>query len=477
MRSAAIRYPVDKWKQRLQDPQSGSACSEGVNFTNAHTTAPLCSPARASMFTGRYALTHGMGTNCDMYHALSRELDHPESLLHHKLEQAGYACGYAGKWHVGTDIGPCDLGFEGMNIPGYGDCKADPDFLTYLEEHKLSYSLKDPIYLNPGKKTLAAAIWDGPYESTTDWYLTDQTIQLMENYRKENKPYLVTCQYLGPHGPHTPPASYRGKADGNIIDQWKSFKEELETKPRFVRRHLEFYRSSPTCWEGVKEIIGRYYDYMMFIDAQIGRLIQYLKESGQYDQTMIIFTSDHGDMQWCHNGLIDKGFLYEEAMRIPLIVRRPEISGGKVSDALVTNMDILPTILDDAGISSACDGQTLFPVINGESEGREEFLMEFHGIHFLYTQRAVIRRDGMKFIWTPGDIDELYDLNTDPEELHNLIAEEDHQNDRDEMVVSLKNLAVCYNDPVMDYVYKIFGTWVNPSGQIDATSTRCNTGA
>jgi arylsulfatase A-like enzyme len=459
-----------------QTPNLDQLAREGVNFTNAHTTAPLCSPARASMFTGKYSLTHGMGTNCDMYHALSRELSHPETLLHHKLKQIGYACGYIGKWHVGTEIGPCDLGFEGMNIPGYGNCKADPDFLNYLEEHNLSYRLKDPIFLNPGNKTLAAAIWDGPEESTTDWYLTDRTIQLMENYRKEDKPYLVTCQYWGPHGPHTPPASYIGKADRSMIDQWKSFKEELETKPRFVRRHLDFYRNSPTDWEDVKEIIGRYYDYMMFIDAQIGRLIQHLKDTGQYEQTMIIFTSDHGDMQWSHNGLIDKGFLYEEAMRIPLIVRHPEISGGKVSDALVTNMDIFPTILDDAGISCACDGQTLFPIITGETKGRKEFLMEFHGIHFLYTQRAVIRRDGMKFIWTPGDVDELYDLNSDPEEIENLIANPNFKNARKDMIDSLKKLAVQYHDPVMDYIYKIFGTWENPSGQVDATSTRSNAG-
>jgi arylsulfatase A-like enzyme len=77
-----------------QTPNLDQLAREGVNFTNAHTTAPLCSPARASMFTGKYSLTHGMGTNCDMYHALSRELSHPETLLHHKLKQSGYACGY-----------------------------------------------------------------------------------------------------------------------------------------------------------------------------------------------------------------------------------------------------------------------------------------------------------------------------------------------------------------------------------------------
>jgi len=122
-----------------QTPNIDRLAREGVNFTNAYTTCCMCSPARASMFTGQFAFTHGMGTNCDLYHALASELPHPESLLHHRLIKLGYRCGFAGKWHVGTKMGAVDHGFEGMNLPGYGDVRRSPGFRKYLKDSGLSY--------------------------------------------------------------------------------------------------------------------------------------------------------------------------------------------------------------------------------------------------------------------------------------------------------------------------------------------------
>ena len=161
-------------------------------------------------------------------------------------------------------------------------------------------------------------------------------------------------------------------------------------------------------------------------------------------------------------------------MHIPLIIRHPRIPGGVRSSALVSNLDIMPTILEDAGLDCSCDGESLFPVLEGRSAGREAFLMEFHGIRFLYTQRALLRSDGMKYIWSPGDFDELYDLNNDPAEIRNLIDDEAFSSRRDEMIALLKEQVVRYRDPVMDYVHKILGSWESPSGQVDATNSRYN---
>ena len=91
-------------------PTIDRLASQGVNFTNAYTTCCLCTPARASMLTGLFAFKHGMGTNCDLYHALARELPHPEMLLHTRLQKLGYRCGFVGKWHVGTEKGPVEIG-------------------------------------------------------------------------------------------------------------------------------------------------------------------------------------------------------------------------------------------------------------------------------------------------------------------------------------------------------------------------------
>ena len=101
-------------------PNLDELVSKGVSFRRAYATCPLCTPSRASIFTGDYAFTHGMGTNCDMYHALATELPDPTRLLHRDLQSAGFRCGFVGKWHVGTDRGPANYGFEGENLPGYG---------------------------------------------------------------------------------------------------------------------------------------------------------------------------------------------------------------------------------------------------------------------------------------------------------------------------------------------------------------------
>ncbi len=456
-------------------PHLDKLAREGINYNRAYTTAPLCTPARASMFTGLYAFTHGMGTNCDMYHALSKELNNPEQLLHYKFLESGYKCGYVGKWHVGTDKGPCDFGFEGQNVPGYGNCRFEEEFKTYLIENDLEYSIESPIYHNPNEKTLTAGIWNGTEASTTDYYLASRTMDMMKAYTDSEEAFLLTCQFWGPHGPHFPPTSYQGITDRSKIEPWINFEDDLEGKPGFVKRHLrDFYRKPPKNWDEWKELIGLYYDYTTFIDAQIGRIIDYLDELGIRDNTTIIFTTDHGDMKGVHGGLIDKGFLYEEAMHIPFIVSHPEFKTGEVRDQFVSNMDILPTFMDIMGADiSGLDGKSIMPTLKSETDKvRDVMYSEFHGIRFLYTQRMLVDDNNMKYIFTPGDEDELYDLDKDPGELTNLIHDSNYSKAKLLLQEKIKEQAVAANDPVMDYVYKIFGEWENPSGKIDITAQK-----
>lgn len=113
------------------------------------------------MFTGDYAFTHGMGTNCDMYHALAKELPNPDRLLHKDLQRAGYRCGFVGKWHVGTKCGASYYGFEGEDIPGYGNLATSDSFLKYLADNDLEYSVEPTLYFNPDQQTMSAGRWKG----------------------------------------------------------------------------------------------------------------------------------------------------------------------------------------------------------------------------------------------------------------------------------------------------------------------------
>ena len=446
----------------------------GMNFTNAYTPSSLCTPARASMFTGRFAFTHGMGTNCDMYHSLARELPDPDTLLHLQLRKAGYRCGYVGKWHVGAEKGPVDCGFEGMNVAGYGSIRAEAEFKDYLAAGGLEYSIRNPIYINAERKMMIGGVWDGPVESTPPHYLADRTIDMMAEYAAAGGPFFLTCQFWGPHAPHLPAGRFAGMHDRGAIWPWANFEDSFEGKPAFIRRMRDcFFRPDRKGWDDWREMVGLYYDFTAMIDDEIGRIMDKLYELGIADSTIVVFTTDHGDMTASHGGLTDKGLMYQEAHRIPLIVSWPgQVAGGRTCDELVYNMDIFPTLLDALGMGDeSLDGRSFLAALRGEpaAQAREELLLEFHGIRYLYSQRAIVTRDGWKYIFTPADRDEVYDLNADPAEMNNLIDEAACAAKVAELRERLKRAVVAARDPLMDCVYKYFGFWESPSGQPDCS--------
>jgi len=445
--------------------------SQAASFTRAYSSCPLCSPARASMFTGDYAFRHGMGTNCDMYHSLATELPDPSRLLHRVLQDAGYRTGFVGKWHVGTTKGPASFGFEGMDLAGYGNVAMSPEFLSYLEDSELSYSVEPTVFLNPNRQTMLAGNWKGPAASTPSYYLTQRTIDLLSDYADADAPFFATVQYWDPHQPHLVADEFRGITDRQSISAWPNFADDLAGKPRRVARERDdFYRLHPRTEAELIEYIGHYCDHMAMLDAQIGRLLNWLDQSGLAESTLVVFTSDHGDMTGGHGGLIDKGLLYEEAIKIPLHFHHRDIAPGQ-RDQLATNMDILPTVLDLLDLEAPPrHGQSLAPQIRDpNTAGRDQLLVEYHGLRFLYSQRALLFQDGWKFIFTPGDDDELYDLNSDPGEMNNLA---DHATAadvlarcRDSMIAETARL----DDPLRDCVAKFNGRWSTGSGQFDAS--------
>ncbi len=456
-------------------PTLDRLASQGVNFTRAYTTCCLCTPARASMFTGRFAFKHGMGSNCDMYHPLARELPHPEMLLHTRLQKLGYRCGFAGKWHVGEKKGPVDYGFEGMNLPGYGDIVHSAGYQQYLKDKGLTYgAVKNPVFGNAEDKTLLGGIWDGPTESTTSYYLADYTIDLLNKYAAGGKPFFVTCQFWGPHPPYLPSREFAGRHDRTAIQPWINFADDLKGKPASVRRfRTDFYRTLPRDWTGWRELVGLYYDYLSMIDQQIGRILQRLDQLGLAENTIVILTADHGDMAGSH-GLFDKGFMYQEAFRIPLIVRWPaRCRSAKVCDGLVYNMDLFPTILDALGQpDAALDGNSFLNALDSKAltNSRDAIFVEFHGIRYLLSQRALVTRDGFKYIFNAGDFDECYDLNKDPGELSNVIDSSDYRAVVTRLRDRLKEAAAQSRDPIQDDIAKMFGDWKNLSGQHEAAA-------
>ncbi len=456
----------------VESPNIDRLIADGVSFDRTYATSPLCTPSRASMFTGDYAFRHGMGTNCDMYHALGTELADPDRLLHKELARAGYRCGFVGKWHVGVARSPADYGFDSEAPAGYGNLARTDEFNCYLAKNGLRYSVEPTLFFNPDHQTMAAGRWRGPVESTTCYYQTEQAMEKLDKYADGDAPFYLSVQYWDPHGPHLIPDAYWKKTDRSKISVWDNFDDDLSTKPARVKRERDdFYRSHPRKASELIEYIGLYCDHVALLDSQVGRLLAHLDALGLTEDTLVVFTSDHGDMTGAHGGLIDKGLPYEEAMRVPMIFSNPGLKPQKL-DALALNMDILPTAMGLIGVKAeGRQAMDLSGLVSGTSDQARPYLLaEYHGLRFLFSQRVLVSVDNWKFIFSPGDYDELYDLNTDPGERVNLVDAPQAQTKLHQMRTALISETAKFDDPLRDCVAKFNGQWRTNSGQFDATA-------
>ena len=143
---------------------------------------------------------------------------------------------------------------------------------------------------------------------------------MLESLSQSERPFLVSLQYWDPHGPHLIPDEFWRHTDREKLTVWDNFRDDLSGKAARVRRERDdFYRLHPRTEDEVIEYLGLYCDHVALLDSQIGRLMEYVTSRGLIEDTLIVFTSDHGDMTGAHGGLVDKGLPYEEAMRVPLV--------------------------------------------------------------------------------------------------------------------------------------------------------------
>jgi arylsulfatase A-like enzyme len=213
--------------------------------------------------------------------------------------------------------------------------------------------------------------------------------------------------------------------DPASIPQPPSFNDDMHDKPRYFQRLRGVWRDMT--WEHYAQTTACYYASISEIDAQVGRLLDALEETGQTENTIVVYLTDHGDQMGTH-GLLMKGPPpYEETYRIPLLVRWPGVAQpGTTSDALANIMDLAPTLAEMAGCEPlpGCQARSLVPLLRGKPAGAafEQDFAEFHGQRFFYTQRIVWWRQ-YKYVLNGFDFDELYDLEADPYEMHNLATD------------------------------------------------------
>jgi N-acetylglucosamine-6-sulfatase len=415
----------------IKTPHIDRLAHEGALFRNAFMTTPLCSPSRASFLTGQYAHTHGITDNVDRSAASHRLVTFPAL-----LNQSGYETAFVGKWHMGNDDKPRPGFDRWVSFKGQG---------TYF----------DPDINEDGKSVK-------PKGYITD-ILNGYAVDFIK--RRHDKPFLVYLAHKAIHPEVTqnndgsvdltqserflPAERHRTAFAGKTIPRRASYGRAPQGKPALLRQIGELPRLGPGTVTSDEAIFGRQRS-LLAIEEGVGHILAALKETGQLDNTIIVFTSDNGYFYGEHGLSVERRLAYEESIRMPLIVRYPKlIKRNTVRNELVLNIDLAPTLLSMAGASipTSIQGTSLTPLLKREKTSwRESFLVEYYSDRvfprMLTMGYKTIRTAGWKYIHylELNGMDELYDLKSDPYELNNLINDPGAQKMRETLKAELSRL-------------------------------------
>ncbi|MCB0189028.1 MAG: sulfatase-like hydrolase/transferase, partial [Caldilineaceae bacterium] len=271
-----------------------------------------------------------------------------------------------------------------------------------------------------------------PEQSQLAWG-ADMTIQLLQHAARQEQPFFLRWDPSEPHLPNVVPEPYASMYPPESIPPWPNFVDDLAGKPYIQRQQRRTWGIDGWTWQEWAPIVGRYLGEITLLDHQIGRVLTTLEELGLADNTVVIYSADHGDLCGSH-GMIDKHYvMYEELVRVPLIVRWPGhvAAGQTITEFVSSELDLAATICDSAVgvIPSTFAGQSFLPRITQPTPGispwqpRDDIFVTYFGNQFgLYSQRMV-RDERWKYVWNATAADELYDISTDPGELYNRAAD------------------------------------------------------
>ena len=414
---------------RARTPNLDALASEGTRFDNCFTPTAICTPARASLLTGWAPFRHKLLANYERNVGYLEDLADEQFTFAGALAERGYNLGLVGKWHGGVRRSAADYGFQGPQLPGWHNPVDHPDYLAYLEERGLPpYAIRDEMRGtapngNPGN--LLAARLQQPLEATFEHYLTTRTIEMLERFAAEHDrdgaPFFLATHFFGPHLPYLLPDAYFDMFAPEQVALPDSVQETFAGKPPVQRNYSDHWAFDTMRPEDSRKLIAVYWGYVALIDEQIGRIRRALDELGLAEDTAVCFTADHGEFTGSHR-LHDKGpAMYDDIYRIPGLLKVPGAPAGQVREEFTSLTDFTATILELADLdpSPAVDSRSLLPLARGEDVAwRDELVAEYHGHHFPYPQR-MLRDARYKLVVNPESWNELYDLRTDPHELHN----------------------------------------------------------
>jgi choline-sulfatase len=438
----------------VRTPHIDRLVGEGTSFTRAYCQSTVCSPSRASFLTGRYPRTTGCRQNGQKIPATER----PVSRV---FADAGYVCGLAGKLHLAS----CAAGRVEERIDdGYTEFHwshhPQPDwpeneYTQWLAAQGQSW---ESLYQGPETPYVKEGV-PAQFHQTT--WCAEAAIDFIR--RRAGAPWLLSVNPFDPHHPFDPPPEYLTRYDPAEMPLPVFRPGELTEKTEYQRLDSEWAHNEPGYFhvaamtdDDRRAVTAAYYAMVELIDTQVGRMLAALDETGQLDNTIVVFMSDHGEMLGDHGIYLKGPHFYEGAIRVPLVLRWPaRFQQGLQVAGLVELVDLAPTLLEAAGVAipAAMQGRSLLPHLGGDADParhRDYVYCEYYNAWTHKRSYGTMMRTSDKKIAVYHGVDEaeLYDLAADPNEFENLWRSPDHTALRQQLLKEAFDASVFTMDPM-----------------------------
>jgi arylsulfatase A-like enzyme len=417
---------------RVHAPSLNKLASESVVFQRAYVTHPVCVPSRSSLLTGMWPHNNGCTNNSASLHPQFR-------VLTELIGDSDYRTAYFGKWHLGNEA-IAQRGFQDWlsvrNRPG-------TDYHAFLQSKGIPPDKPNGGYTTVGASSL-------PLELSKARFLERHACEFIQKHRRD--PFILFIGFVEPHSPYNGPFNDEHPLseidleptatlpeNANIPLRYRLMREWQQMEAALDRKRLlaqMFFGETPAEYRSIKQ---RYLGLITLIDQSIGTILASLERAGLADDTIVVHTSDHGDMLGAHR-LFGKEVMFEKAVRVPWLVRVPDRRQQRMIAQPVSHIDFMPTLLDLLGKAKQpqCAGKSLLPLMRGEPVLPENVFIEWapnrtkikkkttlaprRAIKRAIEEstRTVVSTDGWKLCLRDKDVNELYNLRDDPLEMRNL---------------------------------------------------------
>jgi arylsulfatase A-like enzyme len=415
---------------KVHAPNLNKLASESVVFERAYVTHPVCTPSRSSLMTGTWPHINGCTRN-------SVPLDGRFRVFPELMEDKDYRTAYMGKWHLGEE-GPAGRGFhQWLSTDDHGD------YTNFLISKGITPDKQNGRFSE-------LAISNLPLELSRPKFLEKHACEFIEKHQRD--PFILVVAFVEPHSPYNGPLNDEHPLDQVELDltatlpqsddvplRYRLMREWQQTEAILDRQRLPAQLFFGVTAEEYRSIKQRYLGLVTLVDQSFGAILACLERCGLTDKTIVVHTSDHGDSLGAHH-LFGKETMFEEATRVPLLIRLPGQTRSKTVPQPVSHIDFVPTLLDLLGQPNhpQCVGKSLLPVVNEDAAPPDDVFLEWapnrtkikKGSRL--ARRRIIKRaveestrtlvtsDGWKLCLRDKDLNELYNLKDDPLETRNL---------------------------------------------------------